>query len=74
VCANWGLDEAHHKLGMVLRGQGRLSEAADHFRIAIELDPKYTNAIELLRDVERAIALQAVAEPDVAGERGPQPS
>jgi tetratricopeptide (TPR) repeat protein len=62
-CAGWRLDEAHHKLGMVLRGQGRLSEAAEQFRTAIELDPKYTDAIELLRDVERAIALQAEAEP-----------
>jgi tetratricopeptide (TPR) repeat protein len=61
-CADWRLDEAHHKLGMVLRGQGRLTEAAECFRRAIELDPKYADAIELLGDVERAIALQMAAE------------
>ena len=51
------LDEVYHNLGLVLRAQERLVEAAACFRIVIELDPKFANAIEALEDVEQAISL-----------------
>jgi tetratricopeptide (TPR) repeat protein len=56
-CPDGPVDEAFHNLGLVLRGQGRLAEAADSFRKAIELCPKYADAIEALQDVEAALAL-----------------
>lgn len=56
-CPNGQVDEAYHNLGLVLRGQGRLSDAAECFRKAIELCPEYPDAIEALQDVEFALAL-----------------
>jgi tetratricopeptide (TPR) repeat protein len=53
------LDEAYHNLGLVCRGQGRLAEAAEWFRKALELDPEYGDAIRALQDVEVALALSA---------------
>lgn len=50
------LDEAYHNLGLVLRGQDRLAEAAECFRTAVALDPRYAAAAEALDDVERAMA------------------
>lgn len=58
-CPDGPVDEAYHNLGLVLRGQGRLSEAADCFRKAIELCAEYADAIEALQDVEAAMALSA---------------
>ncbi|MGL6075734.1 MAG: tetratricopeptide repeat protein [Fimbriiglobus sp.] len=54
---SWLLGEATHNLGLVLRAQGRLTEAAEVFRRAIELDPKNFDACEALKDVEKAIPL-----------------
>lgn len=51
TCANGLIEEAFHNLGLVLRGQMRLLEAADCFRRAIEIDPEYDAAIEALEDV-----------------------
>lgn len=51
------LDEAYHNLGLVLRGQDRLSEAAECFRKAIEISPNYHDAIEALADVETAMLI-----------------
>lgn len=56
------LDEAHHNLGLVLRGQGRLAEAAECFRKAIEIDPDYKDAIEALADVEYADTKEVTSE------------
>ncbi len=56
-CADGCIDEAHHNLGLVLRGQGRLAESVGCFRKAIELCPTYADAIEALADVESALAL-----------------
>ena len=50
-CGNGVIEEAFHNLGLVLRGQMRLLEAADCFRRAIEIDPEYEAAIEALEDV-----------------------
>ena len=50
-CGNGMIEEAFHNLGLVLRGQMRLLEAADCFRRAIEIDPEYDAAIEALKDV-----------------------
>jgi tetratricopeptide (TPR) repeat protein len=60
------LDEAYHNLGLVLRGQGRLNEAAECFRKAIEISPKYSKAIQALADVETANSLHQdrLAEPN----------
>ena len=46
-----------YNFGPVLRGQGRLAEAREYFRKAIELCPDYANAIEALQDVESAMTL-----------------
>ena len=56
-CAEGNIDEAYHNLGLVLRGQGRLNDAAINFRKAIELTPDYADAVEALRDVESALVL-----------------
>lgn len=55
-------DEAHHNLGLVLRGQGKLVEAAASFRRAIELCSDYPDAIEALQDVETARELETTPE------------
>lgn len=57
VCPEGCIDEAYHNLGLILRAQGRLREAADCFRRAIELDPEYDNAKEALDDVTRPAQL-----------------
>jgi tetratricopeptide (TPR) repeat protein len=51
------IDEAYHNLGLVLRGQDRLVEAAECFRKAIELCADYPEAIEALQDVESVLTL-----------------
>jgi tetratricopeptide (TPR) repeat protein len=56
------LDEAYCNLGLVLRGQGRFVEAAECLRKAIELTPKYEDALDALRDVEAVIVLTAEDE------------
>lgn len=56
-CTYGAVDESFHNLGLVLRGQGRLEEAADCFRAAIKIDPLYDVAIEALKDVENAVRL-----------------
>ncbi len=65
-CKQGCIDEAYHNLGLVLRGQGRLAEAADSFRKAIELCPEYAHAIEALQDVEATLALSSEGD-DVGG-------
>lgn len=57
-CSEGAIDEAYQNLGLVLRGQGRLLEAAACFQKAIELDAENYDAIEALHDVESALALQ----------------
>ena len=58
MCKEGCIYEAHHNLGLVLRGQGRLDEACKCFEKAIELDPEYDAAKEALTDVLAAIACQ----------------
>jgi tetratricopeptide (TPR) repeat protein len=55
---SWLTDEAYHNLGLVLRGQGKLSEAADSFRKAIAITPNFSDAIEALEDVEMAMSFE----------------
>ena len=57
LCSEGQIDEAYHNLGLVLRGQGRLEEAAECFRKAIDIDPEYEDSIEALDDVETAMNL-----------------
>lgn len=59
ACRDGAADESFHNLGLVLRAQGRLEEAAEAFRSAIKLDPDYESATEALEDVENAIQLIA---------------
>jgi tetratricopeptide (TPR) repeat protein len=54
-CERGAIDEAYLNLGLVLRALERFQEAADCFRDAIRLDPKYRPAKQALRDVERCI-------------------
>ncbi|QEL14570.1 tetratricopeptide repeat protein [Limnoglobus roseus] len=61
-CPEGCIDEAYLNLGLVLRGQGRLSEAAASFRKALELCPKYPDALEALQDVESALRLSSDGE------------
>jgi tetratricopeptide (TPR) repeat protein len=59
TCTAGCIDEAFHNLGLVLRGQGRFTEAAECFRKAIEVDPEYKDAVEALEDVTRVVGLLA---------------
>jgi tetratricopeptide (TPR) repeat protein len=59
TCSAGCIDEAFHNLGLVLRGQGRLAEAAVCFRKAIEITPEYADAIQALEDVTKAVGLLA---------------
>jgi len=58
-CPEGWIDEAYCKLALVLRSQGRFAEAARCLRKALEIDPKYAHAREVLEDVEGALALLA---------------
>jgi tetratricopeptide (TPR) repeat protein len=58
-CTEGCIDEANLNLGLVLRGQGHLREAAECFRKAIELTADYAEAIDALEDVETALAFLA---------------
>lgn len=51
TCSEGLVEEAYHNLGLVLRGQSRLVEAATCFRRALEIDPQYNEAMEALEDV-----------------------
>lgn len=57
-CKMGCIDEAFLSLGLVLRSIERYEEAAECFKKAIELDPKYKEAKVALRDVVQAIAIQ----------------
>jgi tetratricopeptide (TPR) repeat protein len=57
MCAEGCIDEAFLNLGFVLRAQERFPEAAECFREAIRLDPKYREAKKALTDVQRCIGL-----------------
>lgn len=58
-CPEGFIDEAFHNLALVLRGQGRLAEAKQCFEKAIEIDNKYAEAIEALKDVTTALEIEA---------------
>lgn len=57
TCKEGLIEEAYHNLGLVLRGQSRLEEAAACFRHALEIDPKYNEAMEALEDIVLAQAV-----------------
>lgn len=46
--------EAHNMHGVVLMFAGRLSESAEAFKLALRLNPKYTNAYAMLSRVRKA--------------------
>jgi Tfp pilus assembly protein PilF len=58
-CSDGCIDEAYLNLGLVLRAQNRFAEAAEAFRKAIEIYPKYYDAVEALEDVTQVITLLA---------------
>ena len=62
-CQQGCINEAFFNLGLVLRSQGRYSEAVACFRRALEIDPKYKEAKKEMADVERAIELKRNARP-----------
>ena len=50
--------EAHHNLGLIYRAEENYNKAYEHFLKAIEIDPDYKVAVEVLEDVEKAIQLK----------------
>ena len=54
---SWNIFEAFHNLGLVLRGQGRFTDAAECFRKALEIDPEYEDATKALEDVTHVVKL-----------------
>lgn len=56
------VDEAFFNLGLVLRAEGRLQQAADNFRKSLEIDPNYPPAKRALKDVEKVLALKKKAK------------
>lgn len=58
-CPEGCIDEAYHNLGLVLRGQGRLSEAKQCFEKAISIDSDYAVAYEALKDVTTVLQIEA---------------
>jgi tetratricopeptide (TPR) repeat protein len=61
-CTEGDIDEAFHNLGLVLRGQGRFTEAAECFRKAIEITPEYKEAVQALEDVTRVLGVLGVSD------------
>jgi tetratricopeptide (TPR) repeat protein len=59
-CTTGCIDEAYFNLGLVLRAQGRLSEALDCFRKALEIEPKDKSVKRALSDVSRAMKLKGL--------------
>jgi tetratricopeptide (TPR) repeat protein len=59
-CFKGCIDEAYHNLGLVLRGQGRFSEATVCFQAAIAIDNEYEAAIEALEDITAALELENI--------------
>jgi tetratricopeptide (TPR) repeat protein len=56
VCDEGYIEEAFLNLALVLRSQEQFDEAADCLREAIRIDPEYSAAKKVLRDVERCQA------------------
>lgn len=52
---------AHYNLGHLLKQQGKLPLAAEHFRQAVELDPQLAPAQKMLRRLEATFASQGTA-------------
>ncbi|MDG3006954.1 tetratricopeptide repeat protein [Paludisphaera mucosa] len=69
LCEYGCRDEAFLNLGLVLRAQDRLDEAAGCFEAALELDPKYKPAKLALRDVHQAIRVQKAHHRDASARR-----
>jgi tetratricopeptide (TPR) repeat protein len=61
-CSEGLICEAYCNLGLTLRGQSRFAEAAECFRKAIEISPKYADAVEALEDVQIATVLSTKEE------------
>lgn len=47
------VDEAELNLGLILRAERRYSEALQHFKKALEIDPKYSLAREAIADLRK---------------------
>lgn len=58
ACRLGSIDEAYYNLGLVLRGQGRLTEAKECFELAVSIDAKYEDALVALMDVEVALEME----------------
>lgn len=62
LCIRGDRDEAFLNLGLVLRGQDRLFEAAECFRSALEICEDYDDAARALHDVQTAMSLLSDAK------------
>lgn len=58
-CLTGCIDEAHHNLGLILRGKGRLEESLQCFTTALEIDPDFAAAKHAYDDVRAAIQWNA---------------
>jgi tetratricopeptide (TPR) repeat protein len=58
-CETGSIDEAYLNLGYVLRAQDQFADAAECFRRALKIDPKYKEAKDALADVERLIGTKS---------------
>jgi tetratricopeptide (TPR) repeat protein len=56
ICGEGCMYEAYHNLGVALRAEERLVEAAECFLHVLELQPDYEPAQDALKDVRAAIA------------------
>lgn len=56
TCRDGAFDEAYFNLGSVLVARGRLEEAVECYKKAIELDPKYKEANVRLKDTVKALS------------------
>jgi tetratricopeptide (TPR) repeat protein len=54
---NEPIDEAHFNVALILRSKESYFEAMRHLREALKIDPNYAAALDVLRDLKRAMRL-----------------
>ena len=59
-CSEGCIDEAFYNLGVVRIAQENYEEAFTCFEKAIQIDPKYKEAIQQLKDVEKVLEIQTL--------------
>ncbi len=56
-CEKGYIDEAFYNLGIVRIAQSNYEEASEYFKKALEIDPKYKEAKQQLKDVTQALSI-----------------